>query len=114
MGSVVIWTRRDATGTDEDIVKEGDPLSNTVLLDDGTEMGLPGTTLMGLNNNLGLIRDFTEISRNYVKEQLGKGPEALFFRGHSAGGASGRSFLIVKGMNTDHQGKKTVRRLLSG
>ncbi len=106
MGSVVIWTRRDATGTDEDTVKEGDPLSNTVLLDDGTEMGLPGTTLMGLNNNLGLIRDFTEISRNYVKEQLGKGPEALFFRGHSAGGASGRSFLIVKGMNTDHQGKK--------
>jgi len=106
MGSAVVWTRRDATGNDEDLVKESDPVSNTVLLDDGTEMGIPGTQVMGLNNNLGLIRDYTVISRNYVIEQLGKPPEFLFFRGHSAGGASGRAFLIVRGMNTDHAGKK--------
>ena len=45
--------------------------------------GKPG---MALNENLGLMRDYTVISRNFVEEQLGMRPEAIFFRGHSAGG----------------------------
>ena len=106
MGSVVVWTRRDASGNDIDIVKDTDPVSNVILLDDGTELGVPGTTAIGLNNNLGLMRDYTVISRNYVIEQLGKQPEALLYRGHSAGGASGRSFLVISGMNIDHEGNK--------
>ena len=106
MGSVVVWTRRDASGNEIETVKDTDPVSNVILLDDGTELGVPGTTAVGLNNNLALIRDYTVISRNYVKEQLGKAPETLLFRGHSAGGASGRSFLIIRGMNIDHEGNK--------
>jgi hypothetical protein len=103
MGSAVVWTRRDATGNAE---VTADKPSNIVLLDDGTELGVPGTTAMGLNNSTALIRDYTLISRNFIEEQLGKRPEATFFRGHSAGAATGRVFLMVKGMNTDFEGVK--------
>jgi hypothetical protein len=103
MGSAVVWTRRDATGNDE--VSADEP-SNVVTLDNGTELGVPGTQAMGLNNSLSLIRDYTLISRNFIEKQLGRRPEATFFRGHSAGGATGRGFLLVKGMNTDYEGEK--------
>ena len=103
MGSAVVWTRRDATGNNEVTAEQP---SNIVLLDDGTELGVPGTTAMGLNNSMALMRDYTLISRNFIAEQLGRRPEATFFRGHSAGGATGRGFLMVKGMNTDHEGEK--------
>ena len=99
MGSAVVWTRRDANGS----AGAGEA---AVSLDDGTKIGGPGKIGMGLNNSLGLIRDYTVISRAYIEEQLGERPKALFFRGHSAGGATGRSFLLIRGMNTDHQGEK--------
>lgn len=102
MGFAVVWTRRDSSSSDEGSMA----VANTVTLDDGTELGGPGKLGMGFNDHLGLMRDYTVISRNYVIEQLGKAPEALFYRGHSAGGALGRSFLIAKGMNSDHEGKK--------
>lgn len=101
-GYAVIWTRRDAAtsvGTSIDI-------PTTAILDNGMEIGGPEKPGMALNENLGLMRDYTVISRNYVEMQMGKRPEAIFFRGHSAGGAMGRSFQIVKGMNTDHEGNK--------
>lgn len=101
-GFAVVWTRRDAAITD----KASMAVANTVLLDDGTELGGPGKLGMGFNDHLGLIRDYTEISRNFVEEQLGRRPDYLFYRGHSAGGAVGRSFLIIRGMNTDHAGEK--------
>jgi hypothetical protein len=69
-------------------------------------VGGPGKPGMAFNENLGVMRDYTVISRNFVTEQLGRRPQAIFFRGHSAGGAMGRSFLIVRGMNTDHDGEK--------
>ncbi|MFT7461490.1 MAG: hypothetical protein ACI909_004193, partial [Planctomycetota bacterium] len=101
-GYAVIWTRRDAaTSVDTSI-----DVANTAKLDNGMEVGGPGVPGMALNENLGLMRDYTVISRNYVEEQLGRKPEAIFFRGHSAGGAMGRSFLVVRGMNTDHSGEK--------
>jgi hypothetical protein len=103
MGSAVVWTRRDATGNNELVAKD---VSNVITLDDGTQLGVPGTKSMGLNNSMSLIRDYTLISRNFIEEQLGKKPEAVFFRGHSAGGATGRGFLLIKGMNTDYDGNK--------
>ncbi len=101
-GYAVVWTRRDAAITDEGSMA----VANTVVLDDGTKLGGPGKLGMGFNDNLGIIRDYTVISRNYITEQLGKKPETLFYRGHSAGGAVGRSFLLIRGMNTDHEGNK--------
>jgi hypothetical protein len=100
MGYAVVWTRRDAAITDEASMD----VANTVILDDGTELGGPGKLGMGFNDNLSIIRDYTVISRNYVEAQLGKRPEKIFYRGHSAGGAMGRSFLVIRGMNTDHDG----------
>ena len=101
-GYAVVWTRRDAAITDEASMA----VANTVILDDGTELGGPGKLGMGFNDNLGIIRDYTVISRNFIEEQLGKRPETVFYRGHSAGGAMGRSFLVVRGANTDHQGEQ--------
>jgi hypothetical protein len=101
-GYAVIWTRRDAAtsvGTSVDI-----PITAT--LDNGMVVGGPDKPGMALNENMGLMRDYTVISRNYVTEQMGREPEGIFFRGHSAGGAMGRSMLIVSGMNTDHEGQK--------
>ncbi len=100
MGFAVVWTRRDAAITDEASMA----VANTVVLDDGTELGGPGKLGMGFNDNLGVIRDYTVISRNYIEQQLGKRPDKVFYRGHSAGGAMGRSFLLIRGMNTDHDG----------
>jgi hypothetical protein len=102
MGHAVIWTRRDAAISDEDAMH----VANTVILDDGTELGGPGKLGMGFNDNLGVIRDYTVISRTFVEQELGKRPEKIFYRGHSAGGAMGRSFLIIRGMNTDHTGEQ--------
>lgn len=101
-GFAVIWTRRDASsaGTPDSGV------SNTVVLDNGIERGGPGKVSMGFNNHLGLIRDWTVISQNYIKEQLGRQPEYKFFRGHSAGSALGRSFVVINGTNVDHSGSK--------
>lgn len=101
-GYAVVWTRRDAAITDKDSMD----VANTVVLDDGTKLGGKGKLGMGFNDNLGLIRDYTEISRNYITEQLGKKPDHVFYRGHSAGGAVGRTFLLIRGMNTDHEGNK--------
>jgi hypothetical protein len=100
MGFAVVWTRRDAAITDEASMD----VANTVILDDGTELGGPGKLGMGFNDNLSVIRDYTVISRNYIEQQLGKRPDRVFYRGHSAGGAMGRSFLLIRGMNTDHVG----------
>jgi len=101
-GFAVIWTRRDASGA----AGGPDKVANTVLLDDGTELGGVGKVGMGFNNHLGLIRDWTVISQNYIEEQLGKQPEYTFLRGHSAGAALARSFLVINGTNIDHTGKK--------
>jgi hypothetical protein len=102
MGFAVVWTRRDAAITDPASMA----VANTVVLDDGTELGGPGKLGMGFNDNIGVIRDYTVISRNYITEQLGQRPEKLFYRGHSAGGAMGRSILVIRGMNTDHSGEQ--------
>ena len=102
MGYAVVWTRRDAAITDEASMN----VANTVILDDGTELGGPGKLGMGFNDNLSVIRDYTVISRNFIEQQLGKRPAHLFYRGHSAGGAMGRSFLVIRGMNTDHSGEQ--------
>jgi hypothetical protein len=102
MGYAVIWTRRDAA-TD---LQSSIAVANTAELDNGMVVGGPGKPGMAFNENLGLMRDYTVISRNFVAEQLGKRPDKLFFRGHSAGGAMGRSFLVVRGMNSDHDGEK--------
>lgn len=101
-GYAVVWTRRDAAISDEDSKN----VKNKVILDDGTELGGGGKIGMGFNDNLSIIRDYAVISRNYITEQLGKRPEHIFYRGHSAGGAVGRSFLLIRGMNTDHEGNK--------
>jgi len=102
MGFAVVWTRRDAATDDRGSLA----VTNTVLLDDGSEYGGAGNVGMGFNNNMGVIRDYAVISRNYIEQQLGKRPEKLFYRGHSAGGALGRSMLLIRGMNTDHQGEQ--------
>jgi hypothetical protein len=102
MGYAVVWTRRDAAITDEASMA----VANTVELDDGTKLGGPGKLGMGFNDNLGVIRDYTVISRNFIEEELGKRPATIFYRGHSAGGAMGRSFLVIRGMNTDHDGEQ--------
>lgn len=101
-GFAVVWTRRDAAITNEASMA----VANTVELDDGTKLGGPGKLGMGFNDNLGIIRDYTVISRNFIEEQLGARPTSVFYRGHSAGGAVGRSFLAIRGMNADHQGKQ--------
>jgi len=101
-GFAVVWTRRDAAGADGG----PDDVANTVLLDDGTELGGPGKVGMGFNNHLGLIRDWTVISEKIIEERLGRKPEYSFLRGHSAGGALVRSFLVINGMNIDHTGGK--------
>jgi len=101
-GYAVVWTRRDAAITDKDSMN----VANTVILDDGTELGGKGKLGMGFNDNLGMIRDYAVISRNYITEALGRKPDNIFYRGHSAGGAVGRSFLLIRGMNTDHEGNK--------
>ena len=102
MGYAVVWTRRDATTT----LAGSMNVSIVAELDNGMEVGGPGKPGMALNENLGLMRDYTVISRNYIAQQMGKRPQGIFFRGHSAGGAMGRSLLVVKGMNTDHDGGK--------
>lgn len=102
-GSVVVWTRRDATGNAE---VSTDKPSNIVHLDNGVELGVPGTQAMGLNNSMSLLRDYTVISENFIKEHLGKVPDYTFFRGHSAGAATARAMLMVKGANIDHDGNK--------
>ncbi|MGK0298739.1 MAG: hypothetical protein ACI9XC_002362, partial [Gammaproteobacteria bacterium] len=102
MGYAVVWTRRDAAITDEASMD----VANTVVLDDGTQLGGPGKLGMGFNDNLSIIRDYTVISRKYIEGQLGKPPLKTFYRGHSAGGAMGRSFLVIRGMNTDHSGEQ--------
>jgi hypothetical protein len=101
-GFAVVWTRRDASsaGTPDSGV------SNTVVLDNGMERGGPGKVSMGFNNHLGLMRDWTVISQNFIEEQLGRQPQYKFFRGHSAGSALGRSFVIINGTNVDHSGRK--------
>jgi hypothetical protein len=104
-GFAVVWTRRDAASFIEENSLD---VSNTVLLDDGTELGGPGKIGMGLNNHLGLIRDWTMISHNFIEEQLGKAPEYKFFRGHSAGAALGRSYQVIDGMNIDHSGNELI------
>ena len=101
-GYAVVWTRRDAAITNEDSLA----IANTVVLDDGTKLGGKGELGMGFNDNLGIIRDYTVISRNFITEQMNKKPEHIFYRGHSAGGAVGRSFLLIRGMNSDHAGNK--------
>ncbi|MDX1498495.1 MAG: alpha/beta hydrolase domain-containing protein [Woeseiaceae bacterium] len=101
-GFAVVWTRRDAAITD----KASLAVANTVVLDDGRELGGPGKLGMGFNDNLAVIRDYTVISRNLVAQRLGRAPEMTFYRGHSAGGAMGRSFLVIAGMNADHEGEK--------
>jgi len=101
-GFAVVWTRRDAAITDEASMA----VANTVVLDNGTRLGGAGKLGMGFNDNLGVIRDYTVISRNFIEEELGKRPDTVFYRGHSAGGAMGRSFLVVRGMNTDHEGEQ--------
>ena len=106
MGYAVVWTRRDAA-TEVDVLN--DPRSDTAnyaVLDNGMTVGGTGKPGMAFNETMGLIRDFTVISRSYIEEQLGKRPVAVFFRGHSAGGAMGRSLQVVRGMNSDHEGKK--------
>ncbi len=101
-GYAVVWTRRDAAITDKDSMN----VANTVVLDNGTELGGKGKLGMGFNDNLGMIRDYAVISRNYITEALGRKPDNIFYRGHSAGGAVGRTFLLIRGMNTDHEGNK--------
>ena len=101
-GYAVIWTRRDAAIS----ARASMDVANTVVLDNGTELGGPGKLGMGFNDNLGIIRDYTVISRNFIEDQLGKRPEHIFYRGHSAGGAVGRSFFVIRGMNTDHEGEQ--------
>ena len=101
-GYAVIWTRRDAATSIETSID----IPITATLDNGMVVGGPGKPGMALNENMGLMRDYTVISRNFVTEQMGREPEAIFFRGHSAGGAMGRSMLIVRGMNSDHHGNK--------
>jgi hypothetical protein len=101
-GFAVVWTRRDAAITD----KASLDVANTVVLDDGRQLGGPGKLGMGFNDNLGVIRDYTVVSRNLIAERLGRRPEKIFYRGHSAGGAMGRSFLVIAGMNSDHDGNK--------
>jgi len=101
-GFAVIWTRRDAAIT----ANASMDVANTVLLDDGTELGGPGKLGMGFNDNISVIRDYAVISRNYIEQQLGNRPEKIFYRGHSAGGAIGRSILLIRGMNTDHAGEQ--------
>ena len=106
MGYAVVWTRRDAA-TEVDVLN--DPRSDTAnyaVLDNGMTVGGTGKPGMAFNETMGLIRDFTVISRSYIEEQMGKRPVAVFFRGHSAGGAMGRSLQVVRGMNSDHEGKK--------
>lgn len=101
-GFAVIWTRRDASSA-------GSPdsgVSNTVVLDNGIELGGPGKVSMGFNNHLGLIRDWTVIGENYIEAQMGRQPDYKFFRGHSAGSALGRSFVVINGTNVDHSGDK--------
>lgn len=101
-GFAVVWTRRDAAITDAASMA----VANTVVLDDGRELGGPGKLGMGFNDNLGIIRDYTVLSRNLIVERLGATPDRIFYRGHSAGGAMGRSFLVIRGMNADHAGEK--------
>jgi hypothetical protein len=102
MGYAVVWTRRDAA-TD---LNSSIDVTNYAVLDNGMEVGGPGKPGMAFNETMGLMRDYTVISRNFVEQQMGESADGLFFRGHSAGGAMGRSLLIVKGMNTDHEGNK--------
>jgi len=106
MGYAVIWTRRDAA---TEVDKLNDPRSDTAniaVLDNGMTVGGTGKPGMAFNETMGLMRDFTVISRKFVEEQLGRPAEGVFFRGHSAGGAMGRSIQVVRGMNTDHEGNK--------
>jgi len=102
MGYAVIWTRRDAATT----VESSMDVANYAVLDNGMTVGGPGKPGMAFNETMGLMRDFTVITRKYVEEQLGQRPKALFFRGHSGGGAMGRSLNVVRGMNTDHDGQQ--------
>jgi len=101
-GYAVIWTRRDGSSSDAGSMD----VANTVLLDDGTELGGPGKLGMGFNDNISVIRDYTVIARRYIEQHMGKAPDKLFYRGHSAGGALGRSMLFIRGMNTDHNGEQ--------
>lgn len=106
MGYAVVWTRRDAA-TEVDVLN--DPRSDTAnyaVLDNGMTVGGTGKPGMAFNETMGLMRDLTVIGRKFVEEQLGKRPAGVFFRGHSAGGAMGRSIQVVRGMNSDHEGKK--------
>ena len=106
MGFAVVWTRRDAATEVDKLNDPGSDTANYAVLDNGMTVGGTGKPGMAFNETMGLLRDFTVISRNYIEEQLGKRPVALFFRGHSAGGAMGRSLQVVRGMNSDHTGKK--------
>lgn len=101
-GYAVVWTRRDAATSEESSI----PVTNVARLDNGLTRGGVGKPGMALNENLALLRDYTVISRRFIEEELGKEAQAVFYRGHSAGGAMGRSFALVPGMNSDHQGRK--------
>ncbi len=100
-GYAVSWTRRSGTG----VANPTDAMEEAVLYTDVT-VGGPGKIGMGLNNSTALLRDYTVITRNFIEEQLGRRPRAILWRGHSAGGALGRSFNLIPGMNTDHDGKQ--------
>jgi hypothetical protein len=92
-GYAVVYTRRSAFKS-----RTGD---RQVVLDDGS-------VLEGKEHqhHLGLLRDWTELARNLIKDRMGRPVARTYWYGRSGGSAPGRMFNYIPGANRDSKGAR--------
>ena len=98
-GYAVAYTRRAAHKA-----RQGDL---EAVLDDGTV--LKGKTL---TFHLGLAKDFTELTKNFIEAQMGRPTQRTYWFGKSGGGLPGRVLNYAPGANLDSKGQKLFDGLL--
>jgi len=98
-GYAVAYTRR-ASSKDRDGGLEA-------VLDDGTV--LEGKTH---SFHLGLLKDFTELTKNFIEAQMGRPTRRTYWYGKSGGALPGRLLNYIPGANRDSKGRKLFDGLL--
>ena len=100
-GYAVAHTRRSSG--------RGQGVDEQVTLDEGTVLGGKSYAY-----HVGLLRDFTQLASNYLREQLGRSPELTYWYGHSAGGSLATLFNFVPDANRDSDGTKLFDGFIIG
>jgi hypothetical protein len=92
-GYAVAYTRRSAFKS-----RAGD---REVVLDDATVL-----KEREHQHHLGVLRDWTELTKNIVAQRLGRPPARTYWYGRSGGATPGRMFNYIAGANRDSKGQK--------